>query len=186
MCNMTYIINTAAAKSLQLCLALCDPIDSSPPGSCPWDSPGKNTGMGCHFLLQCAWKWKVKVKSLSHVQLFATPWTEAYQAPPPIGFSRQEYWSGLLYIILKKLKHKKEEFCVDTFLSWYISFTSSTLCLGKHSLVITISLIGLRLAFPGTALLNLTSLFFFFISTLMATNRVKCFLLTQSHDNLVR
>ena len=60
----------------------------------PWDSPGKNTGVGCHFLLQ-SWKWKVKVKSLSRVWLLATPWTAAYQAPPSMGFSRQEYWSGL-------------------------------------------------------------------------------------------
>ena len=58
----------------------------------PWDSPGKNSGVGCHFLLQCA---KVKVKSLSRVWLFVTPWTAAYQAPPPMGFSRQEYWSGV-------------------------------------------------------------------------------------------
>ena len=56
----------------------------------PWDSPGKNTGVGCHFLLQC-----VKVKSLSRVRLFATPWTTAYQAPPSMGVSRQEYWSGV-------------------------------------------------------------------------------------------
>ena len=60
----------------------------------PWDSPGKNTGVGCHFLLH-AWKWKVKVKSLSHVRLLATPWTAAHQAPLPMGFSRQEYWSGV-------------------------------------------------------------------------------------------
>ena len=59
---------------------------------CPWDSPGKNTGVGCHFLVQCI---KVKVKSLSHVWLFATWWTSAYQAPLSMGFSRQEYWSGL-------------------------------------------------------------------------------------------
>ena len=58
----------------------------------PWDSPGKNTGVGCHFLLQCM---KVKLKSLSCVRLFATPWTAAYQAPPSTGFSRQEYWSGV-------------------------------------------------------------------------------------------
>ena len=58
------------------------------------DSPGKNTGMGCHFLLQCM-KVKMKVKSLSPVQLVATPWTAAYQAPPSMGFSRQEYWSGV-------------------------------------------------------------------------------------------
>ena len=56
----------------------------------PWDSPGKNTGVGCHFLLQC-----VKVKSLSRVRLLATPWTAAYQAPPSTGPSRQEYWSGV-------------------------------------------------------------------------------------------
>ena len=59
----------------------------------PWDSPGKNTGVGCHFLLQCR-----KVKSKSEVTqscLLATPWTAANQAPPSMGFSRQEHWSGL-------------------------------------------------------------------------------------------
>ena len=56
----------------------------------PWDSLSKNTGVGCHFPLQC-----MKVKSESHVQLFTTPWTAAYQAPPSMGFSRQEYWSGV-------------------------------------------------------------------------------------------
>ena len=56
----------------------------------PWDSPGKNTGVGCRFLLQC-----VKVKSLSCAQLLVTPWTAGYQAPPSMGFSRQEYWSGV-------------------------------------------------------------------------------------------
>ena len=108
----------------------------------PWDSPGKNTGVGCHFPLQCmkvkseseltqscptlsnlidgsppgspipgilqartlewvaispsnAWRWKVKVKSLSRVWLLATPWTAAHQAPPSTGFSRQEYWGGV-------------------------------------------------------------------------------------------
>ena len=58
----------------------------------PWDSPGKNTGVGCHFLLQCM---KVKVKSLSRVRLLGTPWAAAYQAPPSMGFSRLEYWSGV-------------------------------------------------------------------------------------------
>ena len=61
---------------------------------CPWDSPGKNIGVGCHFLLQCM-KGKVKVKSLSRVRLLVTPWTAAYQAPPSMGFSRREYWSGV-------------------------------------------------------------------------------------------
>ena len=61
---------------------------------CPWDSPGKNTRVGCHFLLQC-----VKVKSESEVAqscpTLATPWSAAYQAPPSMGFSRQKYWSGV-------------------------------------------------------------------------------------------
>ena len=55
-----------------------------------WDSPGKNSGVGCHFLLQC-----VKVQLLSHARLVVTPWTTAYQAPLSMGFSRQEYWSGV-------------------------------------------------------------------------------------------
>ena len=60
----------------------------------PWDSPGKNTGVGCYFLLQFM-KVRVKVKLLSHVQLLVTPWTAAHQGPPFMGFSRQEYWSGV-------------------------------------------------------------------------------------------
>ena len=82
---------------------------------CPWDSPGRNTGVGCHVLLQGIFltqrsnpespalqadslllsHQKVKVKSLSRVRLFLTPWTVAYQVPPSMGFSRQECWSGL-------------------------------------------------------------------------------------------
>ena len=76
------------AKSLQSCL--CQPTRLP----CPWDSPGKNTGVGCHSFSN-AWKWKVKVKLLSRVRLFATPWTAAYQAPLSMGFSRQEHWSGV-------------------------------------------------------------------------------------------
>ena len=85
----------AAAKSLQSCPALCDPIDSSPPGS---PIPGILTARTLEWVpisFSNAWKWKAKVKSLSHVQLLVTPWTEAYQAPPSMGFSRQEYWSGV-------------------------------------------------------------------------------------------
>ena len=68
----------------------------------PWDSRGKNTGVGSHFLLQCV-KGKVKVKSLSHVWLLAIPWTAAYQAPPSVGFSRHGYWSGVP-LVQKSLK----------------------------------------------------------------------------------
>ena len=85
----------AAAKSLQSCPTLCDPIDGSPPRlPHPWDSPGKNTGVVA-ISFSNAWKGKVKVKSLSRVWLFATPWSAAYQAPPSMEFSRQEYWSGV-------------------------------------------------------------------------------------------
>ena len=85
----------AAAKSLQSCLTLCDPIDGSPPGS---PVPGILQARTLEWVASSfsnAWKWKVKVKSLSHVRLLVTPWTAAYQAPPSMGFSRQEYWSGV-------------------------------------------------------------------------------------------
>ena len=85
----------AAAKSLQSCLTLCDPIDSSPPGS---PVPGVLQARILEWVaisFSNAWKWKVKVKSLSCVRLLVTPWTAAYQAPPSMGFSRQEYWSGV-------------------------------------------------------------------------------------------
>ena len=62
---------------------------------CPWDSPGKNTGVGCHFLLQRM--HACKLSPFSHVRLCATPWTAAHQAPLSTGFSRQEYWSGLSF-----------------------------------------------------------------------------------------
>ena len=85
----------AATKSLQSCPTLCDPIDGSPPGS---PVPGILQARTLEWVAMSfsnTWKWKVKVKSLSCVWLFATPGTVAYQAPPPMGFSRQEYWSGL-------------------------------------------------------------------------------------------
>jgi len=85
----------AAAKSLQSCPTLCDPIDGSPPG---FPIPGILQARTLEWVaisFSNAGKWKVKVKSLSRVRLFATPWTAAYQAPLPMGFSRQEYWSGL-------------------------------------------------------------------------------------------
>jgi len=84
-----------AAKSLQSCLTLCDPIDGSPPGSpVPGILPAR-TLEWVAISFSNAWKWKVKVKSFSCVRPSATPWTAAYQAPPSMGFSRQEYWSGV-------------------------------------------------------------------------------------------
>ena len=85
----------AAAKSLQPCPTLCHPIDGSPPGS---PVPGilqSRTLEWVSISFSNAWKWKLKVKSLSHVWLFTTPWTAAHQAPLSMEFSRQEYWSGV-------------------------------------------------------------------------------------------
>ena len=87
--------SAAAAKSLQSCPTLCDPIDGSPPGS---PVPGILQARTLEWVaisFSTAWKWKVKVKSFSTVWLLVTPWTAAYQAPPSMGFSRQEYWSGV-------------------------------------------------------------------------------------------
>ena len=84
-----------AAKSLQSCPTLCDPTDGSPPGS---PVPGILQARTLEWVaisFSKAWKWKVKVKSLSRVRLLATPWTAAHQAPPSMGFSRPEYWSGV-------------------------------------------------------------------------------------------
>ena len=87
--------HAAAAKSLQLCPTLCDPIDGRPTGS---PVPGilqERTLEWVAISFSNAWQWKVKVKLLSRVRLLATPWTAAHQAPQSMGFSRQEYWSGV-------------------------------------------------------------------------------------------
>ena len=93
--NLRYSDAAASAKSLQLCPTLGDPIDGSPPGS---SIPGILQARILEWVaisFSNAGKWKVKVKSLSRVRPSATPWTATYQAPPPMGFSRQEHWSGL-------------------------------------------------------------------------------------------
>ena len=85
----------AAAELLQSCPTLCNPIDSSPPGS---PVPGILQARTLEWVaisFSNAWKWRVKVKLLIRVRPSATPWTAAYQAPPSMGFSRQEYWSGV-------------------------------------------------------------------------------------------
>ena len=94
---MSLLLNmlSAAAKSLQSCPTLCNSIDGTPPGS---SIPGILQARTLEWVaisFSNAWKWKVKVRSLSSVWLLATPWTAAYQAPPSMGFSRQEYWSGV-------------------------------------------------------------------------------------------
>ena len=123
--------SAAAAKSLQSCPTLCDPIDGSPPGS---PIPGilhARTLEWVAISFSNARKWKVKVKSLSRVRLLATPRTATYQAPPSMGFSRQEYWSGvplpspervklfLLYgPLLKQLNFKKMSMPLSHILGW--------------------------------------------------------------------
>ena len=91
----------ATAKSLQSCPTLCDPRDGSPPGS---PVPGILQARTLEWFaisFSNAWKWRVQVKSLSCVWLLATPWTVAYQAPRSMGFSRQEYWSGVPAVATK-------------------------------------------------------------------------------------
>ena len=113
----------AAAKSLQSCPTLCNPIDGSPPGS---PVPGILLARTLEWVaisFSNAWKWKVKVKSLSRVRLFATPWTAAFQAPPSLGFSRQEYWSGvpvpspyIPIVLCNSLKHWPHLPCIKLYL----------------------------------------------------------------------
>ena len=109
---------TAAAKSLQSCPTLCDPVDDNSPGS---PVPGILQARTLEWVAissSNACKWKVKVKSLSRVQLLATPWTVAYQAPPSMGFSRQEYWSGVPLL-------SPESVLVSFFYKWLTSFPST-------------------------------------------------------------
>ena len=115
--NLIYADAAADAKSIQSCPTLCDPIDGSPPGSAVPGILQARTLEWVAISFSDAWKWKVKVKSLSHVWLFATPWTVAYQAPLSMGFPRQEYWSGLPlpspghawdFVKTKWLSHKVE------------------------------------------------------------------------------
>ena len=101
--------STAAAKALQSCLTLCDPVDGSPPG-CP--VPGILQARTLEWVavsVSNAWEWKVKVNSLSRVRLSTTPWTAAHQAPPSMGFSRQEHWHSKNQIT-KILKINKQNF----------------------------------------------------------------------------
>ena len=116
-------IATAAAKSLRSCPTLCDPIPGIlQAGTLEWAA----------ISFSNAWEWRVKVKSLSHVRLFATPWTAAHQAPPSMGFSRQEYWSGvplpspsrtLSHLKLEKQHHGQYHGVNFTFLQFILPAT---------------------------------------------------------------
>ena len=122
-----------ASRSRQSCPTLCDHIDGSPPGSPVLGILQATILEWVAIFFSSAWKWKVKVKPLSRVRLLATPWTVAYQAPPSMGFPRQEYWSGLplpsphkgLYVYERSIK------LVASSLSFYINL--SYLVWGIHS-----------------------------------------------------
>ena len=112
-----------AAESLQSCSTLCDPTDGSPPGSTIPGILQARTLEWVAISFSSAWKWKVKVKPLSRVRLLATPWTAAHQAPRSMGFSRQEYWSGVPLPSLstetshqKTSKNNKKSLGPDSFL----------------------------------------------------------------------
>ena len=124
--KFTYFENYTAVKSLKLCSTQCDPIDGSPPGS---PVPGILQARTLEWVaisFSNAGKWKVKGKSLSRVQLFMTPWTAAYQAPPSMGVSRQEYWSVVPLLspfenyknIQMKINHKISSKDTIAFLFW--------------------------------------------------------------------
>ena len=104
----------AAAKSLQSCLTLCDPIDTSPPGSA---IPGILQARTLELVaipFSNAWKWKVKVKSLRWVRLLETPWTVAHQAPLSMGLSRQEYWSLLSFLLPGASSWPRDWTCISS------------------------------------------------------------------------
>ena len=114
---MVTITLYAAAKSLQSCPTLCDPIDGSPPGS---PIPGILQARTLEWVaisFSNAWKWKLKVKSLCHAQILAAPWTSAFQAPPSMGFSMQEYWSGvpLPSPITLYRRQQRKHWCIEQF-----------------------------------------------------------------------
>ena len=129
----------AAAKSLQSCPTLCDPRDGSPPGFPILGILQARALEWVAISFSNAWKWKVKVKLLSRVQLLATPWTAACQALPFMGFARQEYWSGL-----PLPSPRSSAVMFNTIVTW---------CFLYHVFIILISLFSLMLivSFGGTS-----------------------------------
>ena len=107
-CLFLHLFAATAATSLQSCPTLCDPIDGSPPGSFVPGILQARTLEWVAMSFSHAWKWRMKLKLLSRVRLPVTPWTAAHRASPPMGFSRQEYWSGspltsLIYLLITSI-----------------------------------------------------------------------------------
>ena len=97
--SLTIVAAAAAAKLLQSCPTLCDPIDGSPPGSAIPGILQARTLEWAAISFSTAWKRKVKVKSLSRVRLLATPWIAAYQAPPAMDFPGKSSGVGCHYLL---------------------------------------------------------------------------------------
>ena len=156
----------AAAKSLQLCPTLCNPIDGSPSGSLSLGFSRARILEWVAISFSNAWKWKVKVKSLSRARLLATAWIAAYQAPPSMGFSGQEYWSGVplaasqvvsKLTMVENTAHKPwrtpkrnswtwnglliktKDFLGGYSLSIFLGFQCFSLCANDFSLILTLS-----------------------------------------------
>ena len=143
---------SAAAKSLQLCPTLCDPIDGSPPGS-PF--PGILQARTLEWVaisFSKVWKWKVKVKSLSRVQIFATPWITAYQAPPCWGcFTLQ---NGLIELLNNSLKCFI--FCCAVSPK-FLLFRVNSFLLPTHVFLMHFSIWWFSTRFCGVTILNNTT-----------------------------
>ena len=108
-CQRAYAAAAAAAKSLQLCPTLCDPIDGSPPGSTIAGILQARTLEWVAISFSNAWKRKVKVKSLSRVRLLATPWTAAYQALPSMDFPGKSTGVGCHCLLRKKAEYQRND-----------------------------------------------------------------------------
>ena len=117
---MLYILLLLLLLSRFSRVRLCDPIDSSPPGSAVPGILQARTLEWVAISFSIVWKWKVKVKSLSRVRLVATPWTAAYQTHRSMGFSRQEYWTGLPLPSPNILRISSHMFCVMCYISYLI------------------------------------------------------------------
>ena len=152
----------AAAKSLQSCPTLCNPVDGSPLGSAVPGILQARTLERVAISFSSAGKWKVKVKSLSRVRLLVTSWTAAYRAPPSMGFSRQEYWSGvplpspLQYKVKYFLKNRKKK-KVRSLITWQ---RIKKLIIVKY-LLCTIQGSGLQWAYCLVEKINIKHFFLF-------------------------
>ena len=131
--NLDFNEAAAAAKSLQSCPTLCDPMDGSPPGS---PVPGILQARTLEWVaisFSSAWKWKVKVKSLRCVWLLVTSWTAAYQAPLSMGFSRQEYWSRVP-LPSPCIRQMLPNYLVRSFILWFFEKTRNEHILSTRNL----------------------------------------------------